>query len=143
MKLCWLKTFIFNCFHCVCHIAKYFSYSFTGWIRNQTLYTPTFSSIHCQNNFNSQIQWRYFHSFNFINTIRCAILRNLDLIKFVICTLVSRVHMASYALTKGFTVPGNQDTHNEINQIQKSKCFGCFKTRIFWLSYRWTKLAKE
>ena len=33
------------------------------------------------------------------------------MVKFVLCTLVSRVHMTFYILTKGDTVPGNQGTH--------------------------------
>ena len=40
-----------------------------------------------------------------------------DLVKFVICTLVSRVHMMFYILTKGYTVFGNQGTHDKLNQI--------------------------
>ena len=43
----------------------------------------------------------------------------LDLVKFVLCILVSRVHMPFYILTKGYTVPGNQGTHDKLNQIQK------------------------
>ena len=34
------------------------------------------------------------------------------------CTLVSRVQMTFYILTKGHTVPGNQGTHDKLNQIQ-------------------------
>ena len=30
-----------------------------------------------------------------------------DLVKFVMCSLVSRVHMTFYILTKGYTVPRN------------------------------------
>ena len=38
------------------------------------------------------------------------IIEFLNLVKFVMYTLVSRVHMAFYILTKGYTVPGNQGT---------------------------------
>ena len=41
----------------------------------------------------------------------------LDLVKFVICTLASRVHMTFYILTKRYTVPGNQGIHDKLNQI--------------------------
>ena len=34
-------------------------------------------------------------------------------------TLVSRVHMTFYILEKGYTVPGNQGTHDKLNQIPK------------------------
>ena len=40
---------------------------------------------------------------------------HLDLVKFVMCTMVFRVHMTFYTLTKGYTVPGNQDTHDKLN----------------------------
>ena len=30
-----------------------------------------------------------------------------DLVKFIICTLVSRVHVTVFTFTKGHTVPGN------------------------------------
>ena len=42
----------------------------------------------------------------------------LDLVKFVMCTLVSRVHLTFYMITKGHTVPGNHGTHDKLNQIQ-------------------------
>ena len=44
-----------------------------------------------------------------------------DLVKFVMCNLVSRVsvHMAFYIHTKGYTVPGNQGTHDKLDKIQK------------------------
>ena len=32
---------------------------------------------------------------------------------FVMCTIVYRVHMNFYKLTKGYTVPGNQGTHDK------------------------------
>ena len=48
----------------------------------------------------------------------------LDLVKFVMCTMVSRVHMTFDILTKGYIVPGNQGTYDKLNQIQK-----CFKRR--------------
>ena len=40
-----------------------------------------------------------------------------DLINFVMCTLVSRVHMSFYALIKGYIVPGNQGTHDKLKRI--------------------------
>ena len=39
------------------------------------------------------------------------------IIKFVMCILMSRVHMTFYIPTKGYTVPGNQVTHDKLNQI--------------------------
>ena len=36
-----------------------------------------------------------------------------DLIKFVMCALVSRVQMTFYIITKACTVPGNQCTHDK------------------------------
>ena len=39
----------------------------------------------------------------------------LDLVKIVMCTLVSRVHMTFYMLIKGYTVPGFQGTHDKLN----------------------------
>ena len=42
----------------------------------------------------------------------------LDLVKLGMCTLVSKVHMTFYILTKGYTVYGNQGTHDKLNQIQ-------------------------
>ena len=41
-----------------------------------------------------------------------------DLVKFVVCTLVSRVQMTFSILTKTWTVPGNQGTHDKLNLIQ-------------------------
>ena len=48
----------------------------------------------------------------------------LDLVKLVMCTLVSRVHMSFYILTKEYTVSGNQGTHDKLNQVNFShtKC---------------------
>ena len=43
-----------------------------------------------------------------------------DLIQFVMCARVSRVHMTFHILTKRYTVPGNQGTHEKLNQIQFS-----------------------
>ena len=43
---------------------------------------------------------------------------NLDLVKFVICALVSRVHMMFYTLRKGYIAPGNQGIHDKLDQIQ-------------------------
>ena len=36
----------------------------------------------------------------------------------VMYTLVSRVQMTFYTQTKGYRVPGNQGTHDKLNQIQ-------------------------
>ena len=54
-----------------------------------------------------------------INWIRAPkiIMKFLDLVKFVMCALVSRVHMMFFTLRKGYTVPGNQGIHDELNQI--------------------------
>ena len=45
----------------------------------------------------------------------------LDLLKFVMCTLVSRVHITFYILKKEYTVPGNQVKHDKLNQIQENE----------------------
>ena len=37
-----------------------------------------------------------------------------DLFKFVMCTLVFRVHKTFYTLRKGFTIPGNQGPHDKL-----------------------------
>ena len=37
------------------------------------------------------------------------------------CTLVSRVHMTFYIFIEGHTVPGNQGTHDKLNQIKLQK----------------------
>ena len=42
----------------------------------------------------------------------------MDLVKFVMCALVSMVHMTFYILTKGYIVFGNQGTHDKLNQIE-------------------------
>ena len=42
----------------------------------------------------------------------------LDLVKFVICTLVARVHMTLNILMKWYTVTGNQGTYDKLNQIR-------------------------
>ena len=39
---------------------------------------------------------------------RFIALESWDLVKFVMCALVSRVHMMFYTLRKGYTVPGKQ-----------------------------------
>ena len=39
-------------------------------------------------------------------------------VKCVTCTMVSRVHMTFCIIIKGYTVPGNQGTHDKLNQIQ-------------------------
>ena len=41
-----------------------------------------------------------------------------DLVKFVMCNLVSRAHFTYYILRKGYTVPGNQGTNDKLNQIR-------------------------
>ena len=43
--------------------------------------------------------------------------KGADLVKFVMCTLVSRVQMTFYILTKVCTVPGNQGKHYKLNEI--------------------------
>ena len=40
-----------------------------------------------------------------------------DLVKFIMFTLISRVHMTFYILKKGYIVPGNQGTFDKLNQI--------------------------
>ena len=40
------------------------------------------------------------------------------------CTVVFRIHMAFYTLTKGYTVPGNQDTQDKLYQFLMSN-FNC------------------
>ena len=39
------------------------------------------------------------------------------LVKYIMCAMVSRVHMKFYILTKGYIVPGNHGTHDKLNQI--------------------------
>ena len=41
-----------------------------------------------------------------------------ELVKFVMCNMVSRVHMTFYILKKRHTVLGNQGTHDKLNQIR-------------------------
>ena len=41
----------------------------------------------------------------------------LDLVKFFMYTLETRVHMTFYLLTKVYIVSGNQGTHDKLNQI--------------------------
>ena len=53
---------------------------------------------------------------NHLNTIQA--ITKVDLVKFVMCTQVSRVHMMFYILTKGHTVPENRGTHDKLNQIE-------------------------
>ena len=47
----------------------------------------------------------------------------LILVKFGMCTLVSRVHMMFYILTKWFAVPGIQSTHDKHNKIKSVLTF--------------------
>ena len=51
------------------------------------------------------------------NMTKFSLNRMSDPVKFVMCSLVSRVHMTLYILTKGYTVPGNQDTLDKLNRI--------------------------
>ena len=59
---------------------------------------------------------------------RAQITEKPDLVKFAMCTLVSRVDMTLYILTEGYMVPGNQGTHDnscistlldEMNELQR------------------------
>ena len=49
----------------------------------------------------------------------CVFLQNSDLVKFDMCT---RLHMTFYILKKGYIVPGNQGTHDKLNQIRNILC---------------------
>ena len=40
-----------------------------------------------------------------------------DLVKFVMCTLETRVYVKYFIVIKGYTVPGNQGTYDKLNQI--------------------------
>ena len=40
-----------------------------------------------------------------------------DMVKFVMCNLVSRVHMTFYIITERWTVRGNQGTHYKLHQF--------------------------
>ena len=52
-------------------------------------------------------------------------------------TLVSRVHMTFYVLTKGYTVPENQGTYDKLNQIRGfNKSFELYKLFLISNSYR-------
>ena len=44
-----------------------------------------------------------------------------DLVKFVMCTLVSRDSVLFCKYLKRHVYPGNQDTHDKLNQIQQKK----------------------
>ena len=50
------------------------------------------------------------------NVFKC-LSKTLDLVKFALYILVSRVHMTFYLLTKAYTVPGNLGTYDKLNQI--------------------------
>ena len=52
----------------------------------------------------------------------------LDLVKFVIRTLISRVHMTLYIYTEGYTVPKIQGTHDKLHQIPFIQNLAAFKT---------------
>ena len=56
-------------------------------------------------------------------------LEGWDLVKFVMCTLISRVNMTFYI----YTVPGNQDTHDILNQIQKKRLTHLFSRYEIYL----------
>ena len=62
-----------------------------------------------------------------------------DLVKFVMCTLVSMVHMTFYILTYGYIVPGNQGTHDKPDPLfleEYSLRFCCsFQNHIRIISY--------
>ena len=45
------------------------------------------------------------------------LVHNLHLVRLVMCTLVFRVHITFYILTKEDTDPGNQGTYDKLNQI--------------------------
>ena len=47
------------------------------------------------------------------------ITKESNLVKFFMCTPVSRVQMTFYVQTKRYTVPGNQGTQDKLNQIQR------------------------
>ena len=44
-----------------------------------------------------------------------------DLVKFVKCTLISRVHMTFYMLSKGYTVPRILGTRDKLSLIRKKQ----------------------
>ena len=79
--------------------------------------------------------------------LKCHYKMLMNLVRFVTCTFVSRVHMTFYILTKGNTVPENQGTRDELYQIRvdfiwNMKTFFFLilgdsrlkKTQIFWWS---------
>ena len=45
----------------------------------------------------------------------------LILVKFVMCTLVSRVHMTFYIPTIGYTLSGNQGKYDELDQVRSTR----------------------
>ena len=57
---------------------------------------------------------------------------HLELVKFVMCILVSRVHMMFYILTKGYTIPGNRGKHDKLNQIQYFY-LSCVRSKVITL----------
>ena len=52
----------------------------------------------------------------------CEMLRDLlykvclNLVKFIMCTLVYRIHMTFHIPTKGYTVTENQGTHDKLDR---------------------------
>ena len=77
-----------------------------GWII-QCHSTATFMLLNA-----AYISMQFIHNFKQYNNVD-----NHYLIKFIMCTLVSRVHMKFYILTKWYTAPGIQGTHDKLNQI--------------------------
>ena len=59
----------------------------------------------------------FFKSDNICNNLIDRALTFTDLVKFVMCTLISRVRMTFCMPKKGYTIPGNQVTHEKLFQI--------------------------
>ena len=95
------------------------------------LYNSPYSSVRTRNNWKNQLSYLCQILCNFLGQFITHILfldfwlqrsnftskDKTDLVKFVMCFLVSRVHMTFYILTKGNTVPANQGTRDKLNQI--------------------------
>ena len=62
-----------------------------------------------------------------------ATLKKLDLVRFVMCTLVSRVNMMFYTLIKGYTVTGNRLHMTNLTR-SKNCCQRGFCCIFRWLS---------
>ena len=54
-----------------------------------------------------------------------------ELVQFAMCTLVWRIHITFYIPTQGCTVPGNQGTHDKLNQIRCLERFESYVNLIF------------